>query len=76
MYDRKIFSEGGIVIEYDGIFMLAEILIKAKKKGYSFYEFEVEQKQRLTGIATASRPSAIIRTLRDIIFFRLRTLFS
>ncbi len=75
MYDRKIFTEGGITIEYDGIFMLAEILIKAKGKGYTFYQFEVEQKQRLTGIATASRPSAIIRTLRDIIFFRIRTLF-
>jgi glycosyltransferase involved in cell wall biosynthesis len=72
MYHRRIFDEGRIEIEYNGIFMLAEILIKAKRKGYRFYEFEVEQKERLTGIATASKFSAIMRTLGEIINFRLR----
>lgn len=72
MYNRKIFDEGKIEIEYNGIFMLAEILIKAKRKGYTFFEFEVEQKERLTGIATASKFSAIVKTLLEIISFRLR----
>lgn len=70
MYDRRIFREGGISIRYDGIFMLAEILIKAKRGGFTFYEFEVEQTERLTGIATASRPAAILRTIRDMLTFR------
>lgn len=73
MYHRKIFDEGKIEIEYNGIFMLAEILIKAKRAGFSFYEFEVEQKERLTGIATASKLTAIIKTLGEMISFRYRT---
>lgn len=71
LYHRKIFDEGQIIINYKGIFMLAEVLIKAKRKGYSFFEFEVEQTQRLTGIASASKPANILRTLRDIWHFRL-----
>jgi len=73
MYHRKIFEEGKIEIEYNGIFMLAEILIKANRAGFSFYEFEVEQKERLTGIATASKFTAILKTLGEIISFRYRT---
>lgn len=73
MYHRKIFDEGKIEIEYNGIFMLAEILIKARREGFSFYEFEVEQKERLTGIATASKLTAILKTLGEIISFRYRT---
>jgi len=72
MYHRKLFDEGKISIEYNGIFMLAEILIKAKQKNYSFFEIEVEQHERLTGIATASKPSAILKTFVDIFSFRFR----
>jgi glycosyltransferase involved in cell wall biosynthesis len=72
MYNRKIFDGGNIVIEYSGIFMLAEVLIKAKRKKYTFFEIEVEQTERLTGIATASKMSAILRTLLDIFTFKLR----
>jgi len=71
MYNRKIFDEGKISIEYNGIFMLAEILIKAKRAGFTFYEFEVEQTERLTGIATTSKFSAILRTIGEIIRFRV-----
>lgn len=72
LYNRKIFDEGKIEIEYEGIFMLAEILIKAKRARFTFYEFEVEQTERLTGIATASKWSAIIKTIGEIIDFRFR----
>lgn len=73
LYHRKIFDEGKITIEYNGIFMLAEILIKARRKGFTFYEFEVRQIQRLTGIATAAKPSAMLRTFFDVVSFRLKT---
>ena len=72
LYHRKIFTEGKISIEYKGIFMLAEILIKAKRKDFTFYEFEVQQTQRLTGIATASKPSAMLCTFFDVVSFRLK----
>ena len=35
LYKRELFNKD-IEITYDGIFMLAEVLIKAKRKGYSF----------------------------------------
>ena len=70
MYNRKIFDEGKIKIEYDGIFMLSEILIKARNAGFTFVEFEVEQTERLTGIATASKFSAVVRTLGEILHYR------
>ncbi len=69
MYHRRIFDEGKIVITYPGIFMLSEVLIKAKRKGYTFYEFEVEQNERLTGIASASRLPTMAKTLFDIFHF-------
>jgi dolichol-phosphate mannosyltransferase len=69
LYDSKIFKPGEIKIEYEGIFMLAEVLIKAKQKGYSIIEFEVEQEKRNTGIASASKIINILRTFRDVIKF-------
>jgi len=66
MYSRRIFSIGGIEIRSKGLFMLAEVLIAAKRKGFSFYEIPVQQTQRATGIATASKLSTLINTLREI----------
>jgi dolichol-phosphate mannosyltransferase len=72
LYHRSIFEKGRIKIEYNGIFMLAEILIKARNKGFSFIEFEVEQTQRLTGIATASKFINILKTFSNLITFKLK----
>jgi hypothetical protein len=66
MYHRKLFEQGEIQIEYNGIFMLAEILIRAHRKGYTFYEFEVKQTQRLTWIATSAKPSTLIQSFFDV----------
>jgi glycosyltransferase involved in cell wall biosynthesis len=65
MYRKSIFEK--ITIESKGIFMLAEVLIKAKKNKFSFHEVPVEQLQRLTGIATASKPSAVIKTIIEML---------
>ncbi len=70
LYRNKIFKEGGIQIQFDGLFMLAEVLIKATKKGYTIKEFPVEQQQRLTGIASASKLINVIRALGDILKFK------
>ena len=68
MYPKKMF-DSDIKIEYDGVFMPAEVLIKAHRKGYSFYEFPVEMEKRTTGKATAQSLKAITQTLRDLIKF-------
>jgi hypothetical protein len=50
---------------------LAEVLIKARNKGFKIREIEVEQKQRVTGIATITKPSAIYKTFLEMMKFRL-----
>jgi len=72
LYNRKIFDPGKVIIESNGIFMLAEVLIKAKLNGFTFHEIEVEQRERLTGIATAAKLSSIVKTIVEMTFFRLR----
>lgn len=71
MYNRRVFSENGIGITSKGLFMLAEVLISAKRKGYSFYEIPVLQTQRITGVATASMYSTVIMTLKEIIAYKI-----
>lgn len=71
LYRNKIFKEGSIKIEYDGLFMLAEVLIKATRKQYSIIEFPIDQEQRLTGIASASKLKNVFKTFLDILKFRL-----
>lgn len=66
LYKRKIFTEDGIVITSKGIPMLAEVLIKGIRKGLRIKEIEVEQKERLTGVATASKISTVLKTIREI----------
>ena len=72
LYHRRIFDEGKIEITSKGIFMLAEILIKASWKGYSFYEIPVAQTERLTGIASASKFSVALKTLKEVILFKVQ----
>jgi glycosyltransferase involved in cell wall biosynthesis len=66
LYNRNIFDEGKIEITSKGIFMLAEVLIQADRKGYNFIEIPVAQNERITGIATASKFSIIFKTLYEI----------
>jgi len=68
MYPREMFVSD-VKIEYDGIFMPAEVLIKAHKKGYSFHEFPVDMEKRTTGKATAQSLKAIVQTFKDLIKF-------
>ena len=69
LYNRKIFDEGKIEITSKGVFMLAEALIRASKKGYSFHEIPVTQTERITGVASASKFSVVLKTLFEVIQF-------
>ena len=73
LYDRAIFDK--IVIEDEGIFMLAEVLIKAKKNNYSFFEFPIEMEERMDGVKTAASFKAAIRTFKALLrfYFKNRT---
>lgn len=67
LYKRKIFIKDGIEITSNGIVMLAEVLIKSLRKGLSVKEIEVVQRERLTGIATASKFTTLLKTFKEII---------
>lgn len=69
VYRRAIFEQ--ISIDSKGIFMLAEIIVKSRNKGFSIKEIEVEQLQRVSGEATMTKPAAIFLTLKEMIKFRL-----
>lgn len=71
VYKRSIF-ENGITIEYPGIFMLPEVLIKAKDMNLSFYEFPVAMSIRENGIATAASYKVAFYTFRDMIDFYIK----
>jgi len=74
LYDRKIFEK--IRIKNDRIFMLAEVLIKAKWLGYSIFEFPVEMKARTTGVKTAASFNAAFRTFIDMFRFFFTHIFN
>ncbi len=76
MYRRRIFSEEGITIEHPGIFFFAEVLVKAKRKGYSMVEVPVTMRKRIHGRPTISRLPVIARIFRDMVRFFFKTLFS
>ena len=66
-YRKSIFDK--INIEYFGIFMLSEVLIKAKRTGCSIKEFPVEMIKRSGGVATAGSWKAVCKTFSDMIKF-------
>ncbi|MCH8903496.1 MAG: glycosyltransferase family 2 protein [Bacteroidetes bacterium] len=73
LYNRKLFDE--ISIENEYIFMLAEVLIKAKRRNFSFFEFPVEMQARKGGSQTAASLKAAIRTFFDLFSFYFKGLF-
>lgn len=78
LYHRRIFDEDKIEITAKGIFMLAEVLVKAQYKGYTFFEIPVVQSERITGTASASKFSVMLKTFFEMASFRYnnRNMFS
>lgn len=67
MYKRTVFTEHGVQITSRGIMMLAEVLIRSARKGLVMHEVEVKQLERITGVATASKLSTVLFTIRELI---------
>jgi len=64
LFKRDLFDK--ITIDTKDAFIDAEIMIKARRLGYTSAEVGVKHLPRLDGISTAARPSIIIRTIREI----------
>lgn len=60
MYRRSVFER--ISIEFDGPVALPEILVKAKRAGFSLQHVPCEMKARKVGRGTVGRPSILFKT--------------
>lgn len=67
MYRRKVLQ--GISIRSESSFVLAEAVIRAKRKGYRITEVGVTHKPRLHGTQTGAKPMVMIRQLLDVFKF-------
>lgn len=71
LYHRKIFDEQKFSLQANGLFVLVEVLVLSNLNNYRIAEIPVPQEMRLTGIATASKYSAILKTVKELIVFSL-----
>lgn len=71
MYRGDFFRNGTLRVRSKGLFMLAEVLVRAHGAGLSFHEIAVDQPERLAGVATASKLSAVAYTMKEMLEFYL-----
>lgn len=65
---RSVLEEVGV--DYAGsAFFLAEVLIKAKARGYRLRSLDIRYSPRVAGRSTGARPSLIARTVWDMLVF-------
>ena len=64
---RELFAR--ITLTQRGIPMLVEALVRLRDLGASFVEVDVVMKQRLGGVASASRLKVMWRTLTGVLSF-------
>jgi len=70
LYKRRIFAE--MEIESRGVFMAAEVLIKARDQGCRLVEVEVGYVPRQTGQASCGRPGVIAKAVWELVRFWVR----
>lgn len=67
VYRRKVLDD--IEITSSSAFIDAEMLIKARHKGYSIFDVPVEHFPRLAGQSTGAKPHVVFLTLKEIISY-------
>lgn len=73
LYRRKVFEQ--IEIESRGVFLSAEILVKARDLGFRLVEVEIGYVPRSGGQATCGRPRVIAKAVWELAVFWLRRLW-
>ena len=64
MSKRRIFEN--IELHSEGSFIDAELVIRAKKLGYTVIQFGVDYFPRTRGVSTLSSPTVIVKILREM----------
>jgi len=59
-----------ITLRSEGSFIDAELIVRAKKLGYPIVQFGVDYFPRTRGISTLSKPSVIVKILREAFALR------
>ncbi len=70
---KKVLQE--VELTSDGSFIDAELLIKARRKGYSILQFGADYFPRLRGKSTLAGLNVILKLLKEMLSFRLRLWF-
>ena len=69
IYSRKVIDI--IDIRSKGFFVDAEMLIRARRKGFRIAQFPVTHLPRSSGAATGARAGLVLETMREMALFRL-----
>ncbi len=71
LFRRSILE--GIEIEFDGIGVDAEVVVKAARRGARFAELEVSYLARQTGVSTGDKPLNVLITIAELLILFWRT---
>lgn len=74
MYRREMLTR--IDIESRGVFITAEIMIKARDLGYMLHEVDITYVPRTAGKATCGNAAVIVQTVKDLLRFWWKRTFS
>ncbi|MDD5530062.1 MAG: glycosyltransferase family 2 protein [bacterium] len=73
LYRRKIFND--VYPESTGVFITAEIMIRARDLGYKLREIKIKYIPRKYGKGSCGNPKVILNTFRDMMKFWIKRLF-
>ena len=68
VYHRSVIA-ASVLPESNGIFWMAEMLIRANRLNFTIVEIPISMPARTTGEATASKYSTVIQTMTEMIRF-------
>lgn len=68
IYKRKVIDS--IIIQSNSAFVDAEMLLRARGKGFFIKDFPVTHYERRNGLASGSKPAVVLATIIDMIKYR------
>ena len=70
LFKREVLDK--VVLEAEGSFIDAELLIKGKLHGFKIVQFGVDYFPRNRGVSTLASPDVIFKMIRELVTFRMK----
>jgi hypothetical protein len=70
LFKRKVLDK--VVLEAEGSFIDAELLIKGKLHGFKIVQFGVDYFPRNRGVSTLASPEVIFKMVQELVSFRMK----